>query len=157
MIEAANPFLNLRKYVDFLRLGDKAKSAALYATYAVWLPVRVGLPVYLMQGMIRKSIPEFGTDPWCVVPTYFTGSAITVFCVAVWLFHLTPDLLADVRGDGKRREAKEPKLYSATATTSPPSQLAAIHGNQQQAESNKGGSGTGAVVLELCPAPVSLV
>lgn len=93
LIEAICPCLNLRALLETFGKKHTARAAwAFVVTYAIWIPLRVALPLYLSIGMISETIPNNTIVAWAVVPSYVTGICITLFSVAVWLAVLSPEI-----------------------------------------------------------------
>ena len=107
LIEVCNPLLNVRSALDMLGMHDSEYSAAAtYVTFIVWIPARIFLPLYLMFGMVTVSIPAFGFSPLWILPTYLTGTLITVFCIAVAATVLWPKVAYYWRGEHRRSRKK---------------------------------------------------
>ncbi|KAI9908120.1 hypothetical protein PsorP6_004580 [Peronosclerospora sorghi] len=98
MVEVAVIPLNITTFIEQLGYGKtKAHNFFYYLTYISWFVARVLLPIYNVYELWLKIIPDAATAPLCTVPAAFCGHVICAFCVGVFLFVWTPDVLAKWR------------------------------------------------------------
>ena len=98
MVELAVIPLNITTFMEQLGYGkSKTHECFFYTTYACWFVARVLLPIYNVYVLWVKIIPKAGAAPLCTVPAAFCGHIICAFCVGVFVFVWTPDVLAKWR------------------------------------------------------------
>ncbi|CAI5730457.1 unnamed protein product [Hyaloperonospora brassicae] len=90
--------LNITTFMEQLGFGkSKLHAFFFYVTYVCWFVARVLLPIYNVYVLWTKIIPDARTAPLCTVPAAFCGHVICAFCVGVFVFVWTPDILAKWR------------------------------------------------------------
>lgn len=98
MVEFAVIPLNVTTFLEQLGYGkSKLHSFFFYTTYVFWFVARVLLPLYNVYVLWTRIIPDAGSAPFCTVPAAFCGHIIAAFCVGVFIFVWTPDVLAKWR------------------------------------------------------------
>ncbi|CAH0477873.1 unnamed protein product [Peronospora belbahrii] len=98
MVEFAVIPLNITTFMEQLGYGkSKTHEFFFYMTYTCWFGARVLLPIYNVYVLWTRIIPNAGTAPLCTVPAAFCGHIICAFCVGVFVFVWTPDVLAKWR------------------------------------------------------------
>ncbi|RMX62958.1 hypothetical protein DD238_007303 [Peronospora effusa] len=98
MVELAVIPLNITTIMEQLGYGkSKTHEFFFYMTYVCWFVARVLLPIYNVYVLWVKIIPKAGAAPLCTVPAAFCGHIICAFCVGVFVFVWTPDVLAKWR------------------------------------------------------------
>lgn len=98
MVEFAVIPLNITTFMEQLGYGKtKTHEFFFYTTYVFWFVARVLLPLYNVYVLWTKIIPGAGAAPLCTVPAAFCGHIIAAFCIGVFIFVWTPDVLAKWR------------------------------------------------------------
>lgn len=98
LVELAVIPLNITTFLEQLGYGKtKVHKAFFYSTYVFWFGARVVLPLYNVYILWERIIPEAGDYLLCVVPAAICGHLIAAFCVGVFVFVWTPDVLAKWR------------------------------------------------------------
>lgn len=92
-VEFTNPIQNTEHWLVATGRGDTTACRILIGVGdVVWLVFRISIPMYLMVIMFGHAIPKYGGIAK-VIPTYITGSAIFLFCFAVFFFIRMPKSL----------------------------------------------------------------
>jgi hypothetical protein len=98
LVEIAVIPLNFATFLEQLGYGKSRLHAFFYyTTYVSWFFARVVLPLYCVYLLWWMIIPHSLENPLCVVPAVVCGHLIAAFCVGVFVFVWTPDLLAKWR------------------------------------------------------------
>ncbi|RLN50755.1 hypothetical protein BBJ28_00026287 [Nothophytophthora sp. Chile5] len=98
MVEFAVIPLNITTFLEQLGYGkSNAHKFFFYTTYVCWFAARVMLPLYNIYVLWMRVIPEAGEAPLCTVPAALCGHVIAAFCVGVFVFVWTPDIMAKWR------------------------------------------------------------
>jgi len=98
LVELAVPTLNAATFLEQLGYGQTfAHSFFFYATYVIWFFARVLLPsynIYAVWAYIVPTISFTGADLMCTLPAVICGHIISGFCIGLFFFVWTPDVLA---------------------------------------------------------------
>lgn len=98
LVEFAVIPLNITTFLEQLGYGKTPLHAAFfYITYVCWFGARVVLPLYSVYVLWERIIPNAAASPLCVIPAAVCGHLIAAFCVGVFVFVWTPDVLAKWR------------------------------------------------------------
>lgn len=98
MVEFAVIPLNITTFIEQLGYGkSKTHEFFFYTTYVFWFLARVLLPSYNIYVLWTKIIPQTTVAPICTVPAAFCGHIIAAFCIGVFIFVWTPDVMAKWR------------------------------------------------------------
>lgn len=95
LVEFAVIPLNVTTFLEQLGYGKtKLHRYFFYATYVCWFIARVVLPLYNIYVLWLRIIPAATESPVCTIPAALCGHIIAAFCVGVFIFVWTPDVLA---------------------------------------------------------------
>lgn len=98
LVEIAVIPLNIATFLEQLGYGkSELHQFFYYATYVSWFFARVVLPLYNVYVLWWVLIPVAKVSPVCVIPAAVCGHLIAAFCVGVFIFVWTPDMLAKWR------------------------------------------------------------
>ncbi|GAB9476598.1 hypothetical protein Gpo141_00013661, partial [Globisporangium polare] len=98
LVEFAVIPLNVTTILEQLGYGNTPLHATFfYITYVCWFGARVVLPLYSVYVLWERIIPNAAESPLCVIPAAVCGHLIAAFCVGVFVFVWTPDVLAKWR------------------------------------------------------------
>ncbi|DAZ96379.1 TPA: hypothetical protein N0F65_010746 [Lagenidium giganteum] len=101
LVEFAVLPLNIATFLEQLGHGKTPlHSFFYYTTYVCWFGARVLLPlynVYVMWAYLLMPMATLRASWECVLPSAVCGHLIAAFCVGVFIFVWTPDLLAKWR------------------------------------------------------------
>jgi hypothetical protein len=95
LVEFAVIPLNVTTFLEQLGYGKtKVHRYFFYTTYVCWFIARVVLPLYNVYVLWMRIIPAATEAPFCTIPAALCGHIIAAFCVGVFIFVWTPDVLA---------------------------------------------------------------
>uniref|UniRef100_K3W7E3 TLC domain-containing protein n=1 Tax=Globisporangium ultimum (strain ATCC 200006 / CBS 805.95 / DAOM BR144) TaxID=431595 RepID=K3W7E3_GLOUD len=98
LVELAVIPLNITTFLEQLGYGKTpVHQLFFFSTYVFWFGARVVLPLYNVYVLWERIIPESSDAPFCVIPAAVCGHLIAAFCVGVFVFVWTPDVLAKWR------------------------------------------------------------
>lgn len=98
LVEFAVIPMNVTTFLEQLGYGKtRVHAACFYVTYVSWFAARVVLPLYSVYELWERVIPQAWDAPLCVLPAAICGHLIAAFCVGVFVFVWTPDVLAKWR------------------------------------------------------------
>ncbi|TMW60722.1 hypothetical protein Poli38472_000764 [Pythium oligandrum] len=98
LVEIAVVPLNIATFVEQLGYGKtRLHTLLFYMTYVCWFGARVVLPLYNVYILWWVLIPQASDAPLCIIPSAICGHLIAAFCVGVFVFVWTPDMLAKWR------------------------------------------------------------
>lgn len=98
LVEFAVIPMNVTTFLEQLGYGKtRVHTAFFYITYVCWFAARVVLPLYSVYVLWERVIPQAWDAPFCVLPAAICGHLIAAFCVGVFVFVWTPDVLAKWR------------------------------------------------------------
>lgn len=117
LVELATLPLNVRGFIETMgREDSKVYSRAIYVTYFVWGISRTVLPIYLVYSFWAYSYPSDRNHDICLYPNLVGAHVIALFCVGVFIFVHTPEIL-------ERRRARH-KAAAESGATEPVSVVA---------------------------------
>ncbi|OQR99804.1 hypothetical protein THRCLA_06385 [Thraustotheca clavata] len=94
LVEIATLPLNARGFMESMGIQDSlSHTRAIYATYVTWAVSRTLLPVYLLYVFWSFSYPADKDDDVCFYPNLICAHIIAAFCVGVFCFVHTPEIL----------------------------------------------------------------
>jgi len=94
LVEIATLPLNARGFHESLGgAGDDYHRKTIYATYITWAVVRFALPIYLIYTMWAVAYGSVDMSPVMLWVGLICGHIIAFFCIGVFLFVLTPEVL----------------------------------------------------------------
>ncbi|TYZ61890.1 hypothetical protein PybrP1_004831 [[Pythium] brassicae (nom. inval.)] len=100
LVELATLPLNARGFLESVgREDSKHHARAIYATYGVWAVTRTALPIYLVYVFWVYAYPPDRNDPVCLYPNLLGAHVIALFCVGVFFFVHTPEIVARRKAD----------------------------------------------------------
>jgi hypothetical protein len=93
LVEIATVFLNAQSWLETCgKAGTAWHTFWVYATYAVWVPARLGMPALSLYVWYRAVLfsSRAAQPAACTALVSVCGHAILLFCYAVFFFVLTP-------------------------------------------------------------------
>ncbi|KAJ0397965.1 hypothetical protein P43SY_003873 [Pythium insidiosum] len=109
LVELAVIPLNITTFLEQLGFGKTTvHTLFFYVTYVCWFAARVVLPLYNVYVLWWMVMPYLSSVPFCIIPSAICGHLIAAFCVGVFIFIWTPDMLARWR---------EPIMTTASVST----------------------------------------
>eukprot|EP00903_Cladosiphon_okamuranus_P021750 g19998.t1 len=98
LVEASTMPLNAMAFLEDLgRRRTLEHRCAHGAMYFLWFMFRVLLPIYLLVLIWTKIADNISTEEACLVPSMVCAHIITLFCVGVFCFLLTPEIYTRIR------------------------------------------------------------
>ncbi|OQR96470.1 hypothetical protein ACHHYP_15773 [Achlya hypogyna] len=95
LVEIATLPLNARGFMESMgRANSPQHTRSIYATYVTWAVTRTLLPVYLLYVFWSFSYPADKDDDVCFYPNLICAHIIAAFCVGVFCFVHTPEIVA---------------------------------------------------------------
>lgn len=129
LVELATLPLNARGFLESIGREDtKNHTRAIYVTYVVWAVSRMVLPVFLLYSFWAYTFPSKRNQDMCFYPNLIGAHIIAFFCVGVFFFVHTPELLK-IRKDKKKNllpttaEHEEEPAPSAPVSTRDPKKI----------------------------------
>ncbi|TMW55847.1 hypothetical protein Poli38472_008495 [Pythium oligandrum] len=121
LVELATLPLNARGFLESVgREDSKNHKRAIYATYIVWAFSRTVLPVFLVYSFWAYSYPSKRNHDVCLYPNLVGAHVIALFCVGVFFFVHTPEMLS-IRRDRNLLPANNADVASTqVALPTPP-------------------------------------
>ena len=109
LVELANIFMNAQYWLDKAgQIGTKKYTVVFYTNYLVWIPSRLGIPVFMMAVIYKyiyfdeaRFLPH---NHNCLIPGMICVHIITAFCFVVFFAVLTPDVVRRLRNPEKEDE-----------------------------------------------------
>lgn len=100
LVELATLPLNARGFLESVgREDSKHHARSIYTTYAVWAITRTALPIYVVYVFWAYAYPPDRNDAVCLYPNLIGAHVIALFCVGVFFFVHTPEIVARWRAD----------------------------------------------------------
>ena len=92
LVEFATIFVNFQSYLETLgQTGTPWHTRMIYATYLSWIATRVVMPLWIMWHLYTTIfLDKLVAVSGCMIAPFVAAHGITLFCVAVFLFVLTP-------------------------------------------------------------------
>lgn len=107
LVELATLPLNARGFMESVgHVESKNYSRSIYVTYVVWGVSRMLLPVFLLYDVWAYAYPSDRNHDTCLYTNLVGAHIIALFCIGVFFFVHTPEILARRR---KRHEARSDK------------------------------------------------
>ncbi|KAL7687207.1 putative TRAM/LAG1/CLN8 domain-containing protein [Plasmopara halstedii] len=108
LVELATLPLNLRGFLDARdRQESKHYLSSVYTTYVIWGISRTALPIFLMYVFWAYVYPSDRNHDTCFFPSFISAHLIALFCIGVFVFVHTPEVIRFIREHRKAREAIE--------------------------------------------------
>uniref|UniRef100_K3WHE8 TLC domain-containing protein n=1 Tax=Globisporangium ultimum (strain ATCC 200006 / CBS 805.95 / DAOM BR144) TaxID=431595 RepID=K3WHE8_GLOUD len=105
LVELATLPLNARGFMESVGREDtKNHTRSIYVTYWVWAVTRTALPIYLLYVVWKYAYPSDRNHDVCLYTNIVGAHVISLFCVGVFLFVHTPEILALRKARAKARE-----------------------------------------------------
>ncbi|GLD93405.1 hypothetical protein PINS_up001997 [Pythium insidiosum] len=123
LVELATLPLNVRGFIESMGQEDsRSYKRAIYMTYIVWAVSRTVLPIFLLYSFWRFTFPSERNHDVCFYPNMIGAHIIAFFCIGVFFFVHTPELLTLRKEDKSKNKALLPTAQqpdNATAHVSP--------------------------------------
>lgn len=99
-MELATLPLNARGFIESVgREDSKHHTRSIYATYVIWAITRTVLPIYLVYVFWVYAYPPARNHDVCLYPNLVGAHVIALFCVGVFFFVHTPEIIARWKAD----------------------------------------------------------
>ncbi|RLN75964.1 hypothetical protein BBJ28_00009591 [Nothophytophthora sp. Chile5] len=110
LVELATLPLNVRGFMDAVdRKDSKNYTRSIYVTYVIWGVSRTLLPIFLIYSFWSYSYPSDRNHDVCFFPNLVGAHVIALFCVGVFFFVHTPEIIHLWRThEGPNAAAEEP-------------------------------------------------
>lgn len=100
LVELATLPLNARGFIESVgREDSKSHTRSIYVTYVIWAITRTALPIYLVYVFWVYAYPPDRNHDVCLYPNLVGAHVIALFCVGVFFFVHTPEIIARWRAD----------------------------------------------------------
>ncbi|RLN90876.1 hypothetical protein BBJ28_00018270 [Nothophytophthora sp. Chile5] len=94
LVELATLPLNVRGFMDAVdRKDSKNYTRSIYVTYVIWGVSRTLLPIFLIYSFWSYSYPSDRNHDVCFFPNLVGAHVIALFCVGVFFFVHTPEII----------------------------------------------------------------
>ena len=101
LVELATLPLNARGFLDARdRQDSRHYMRSIYATYVVWGLSRTALPLFVMYAFWAYAFPSDRNHDTCFFPNLASAHLIALFCIGVFVFVHTPELIRLRRENG---------------------------------------------------------
>lgn len=95
LVELATLPLNARGFIESVgRVDTKNHTRSIYVTYGVWAITRTALPIYLVYVVWKYAYPSNRNHDVCLYTNVIGAHVISLFCVGVFFFVHTPEIIA---------------------------------------------------------------
>ncbi|RLN47159.1 hypothetical protein BBJ29_004991 [Phytophthora kernoviae] len=109
LVELATLPLNVRGFMDARdRKDTKNYMRSIYITYIVWGISRTALPIFVMYDFWAYAYPSDRNHDTCFFPNLVSAHIIALFCVGVFFFVHTPEML-EIRRAHRRAQGSAPE------------------------------------------------
>lgn len=106
LVELATLPLNARGFIESVgREDSKHHTRSIYVTYVIWAITRTALPIYLVYVFWVYAYPPDRNHDVCLYPNLVGAHVIALFCVGVFFFVHTPEIIARWKADEAASEA----------------------------------------------------
>ncbi|KAG1711544.1 hypothetical protein DVH05_008794 [Phytophthora capsici] len=94
LVELATLPLNARGFMDARdRQDSKNYMRSIYTTYIIWGISRTALPIFVMYDFWAYAYPSDRNHDTCFFPNLVSAHLIALFCVGVFFFVHTPEMI----------------------------------------------------------------
>jgi hypothetical protein len=94
LVELATLPLNVRGFMDARERQDsKNYMRSIYGTYIIWGISRTALPIFVMYDFWAYAYPSERNHDTCFFPNLVSAHIIALFCVGVFFFVHTPEMI----------------------------------------------------------------
>ncbi|KAJ0402582.1 hypothetical protein P43SY_006821 [Pythium insidiosum] len=135
LVELATLPLNVRGFIESMGQEDtRGYKRAIYMTYIVWAVSRTVLPIFLLYSFWRFTFPSERNHDVCFYPNMIGAHIIAFFCIGVFFFVHTPEMLQLRKDDKSKKKALLPTTQQPeNAPQVPPSSSRDVKKLQQLA------------------------